>query len=207
MKYSHLGALFLISAATFVNAQDARFGLQATLSKPQGDMGDANRLDGKLGYGLGLQISVDLKGGLVIVPRFDYTTYKRSASETTHYPVVDLTLDTELKASILYVGADFNYYTNGKSNIGFYLLAGLGYSSGKFETTITGKAQNEYGNITNIGISDSTTSGAFYIAAGAGYSFNKNIGTEIRYIGLNKYSDNGTDMASPSLNISLVARF
>ena len=206
MKFSHLGALLIASASSLANAQDVRFGLQATVSKPQGDLGNTTSLDGKLGYGIGLQVPVDLKGGLVIVPRLDYVSYKRNASETTHYPVVDLTLNTDLKASLLYVGADINYYTN-KGNTGLYLLCGLGYSSGKFETTITGQMANEYGNIINANISDSTTASSFYLAAGLGFNFNKNIGAEIRYIGINKYSKNKSDMSSPSLNASFVVRF
>ena len=207
MKYIHLKALILASSAVLLNAQDVRFGLQATISKPQGDLGDTNSLDGKLGYGIGLQVPVDLKGGLVVVPRLDFISYTRSASATTHYPVLDLTLNTDLKASIFYIGSDFNFFTNGISNSGFYLLCGLGYSSGRFETTATGQVANSVGNVINVNISDSTTSGAFYISAGAGMSFNKNISSEIRYIGLNKYSKNGADMSSPSLNVSIVARF
>ena len=207
MKYIHLKAQILASSAVLLNAQDVRFGLQATISKPQGDLGDTNSLDGKLGYGIGLQVPVDLKGGLVVVPRLDFISYTRSASATTHYPVLDLTLNTDLKASIFYIGSDFNFFTNGISNSGFYLLCGLGYSSGRFETTATGQVANSVGNVINVNISDSTTSGAFYISAGAGMSFNKNISSEIRYIGLNKYSKNGADMSSPSLNVSIVARF
>lgn len=207
MKYLHLNALILACSSVLLNAQDVRFGLQGTISKPQGDLGDTHSLDGKFGYGIGLQAPVDLKGGLVVVPRLDYISYKRSASETTHYPVVDLTLNSDLKASIFYIGSDFNFFTNGTSNTGFYLLCGLGYSSGTFETTTMGQAANSVGNVINVNLSDSTTNGAFYISAGAGLSFNKNVSTEIRYIGLNKYSKNGKDMSSPSLNFSVVARF
>lgn len=190
--------LTICASATISNAQDSHLGVQATASIPQGDLGDKNSLDGKLGYGLGVQVQVKLKNKFAIVPRFDYTTFQRSESVTTHYPVLDLTLDTDLKATILYIGADFNYYTSGMINRGFYLLGGLGYSSGKFETSINGKAPNDVGNVINVNLSDSTTEGAFYVTAGFGFYFNQKIGTEFRYIGLNKYSKNGNDLTSPS---------
>lgn len=207
MKRLAIASLAVIGSTLSMHAQDSHFGIQATLSQPQGDLGSTNSLDGQLGYGLGLQVQVGLQGGWALVPRLDYITYKRSESVTTHYPVLDLTLNTDLKASLLYLGADFNYYIGGSFQKGFYLLGGLGYSNGKFDTSITGQAPNEYGNVVDLDVSGSDNLNAFYFSAGCGFQFNPHVGTELRYIGLNKYSKNGHDMTSPSTNLSIVIRF
>lgn len=207
MKTLALRIFLLAGSGIAMQAQSSHFGIQATVAQPQGDLGSTDSLDGKIGYGLGIQYQVGLRGGWALVPRVDYTTFKRSESVTTHYPVVDLNLNSDLKASILYLGADFDYYFSGSFKNGFYLIGGLGYSSGKFETSINGQAPNIYGNVVNVNVSDSQSLNAFYVAIGCGYQFNANVGAELRYIGFNKYSKDGHDMTSPSTNVSLVIRF
>ena len=117
----HLTAFTLaLLAVAFAQAEDTRFGFQATVSKPSGDVGDTDWMDSKLGYGVGLHLLVDLGGGGAIVPRIDYTMYKNDQTIGTF-----ITQDARLK--ILSGGADFHYYFSGEASQGFYVLGGLGY--------------------------------------------------------------------------------
>ena len=72
-----LPLLALVAAPAF--AQDAHFGLQGGISLPQGDVKDA--VDSKMGFGIGVHVAIDFKGGHVLRPRLDYTTTKGTMSE------------------------------------------------------------------------------------------------------------------------------
>jgi len=183
-----LAAIALTAFSGVAQAQDFKVGAQVTLSKPIGDMGNSDNLDGKFGYGLGLHGVWDLKGGHAIVPRIDYTMYKRSIDSA------------DLKVNDLKIGADYNYYISGKVSEGFYVLGGLGYSSAKWEVSMGP-------------VSVSETKGALHLALGAGYMFTQNVGAELRYAHT-KYSDVGADMGfpgqdltGPSLSASVLFRF
>lgn len=171
-------------------AQDVHFGAQATLALPQGDMGKSDYLDGKLGYGLGIHALVPLQGGHALVPRLDYTMYKRS-----------LEGDADLKVNVLAIGGDYNYFISEKPGDGFYVLAGLGYSSMKWEISSGPFSINE-------------TKGTYYLAAGGGFQFTPNVGVELRYTHA-KYTDLGSsispsikeDVTGPAINASVFFRF
>lgn len=173
-----LAVLTMLGAST-MQAADTTFGFQITASKPQSDLDDF--VDGKIGYGGGIHALVDLSNGHGIVPRIDYTVYK----ESTH--------NLETKFSALNIGADYNYYISQRTGEGFYLLGGLGYSSGKFETSY-------------VTLSSSETKGALYIQAGLGMTFTKNVGAELRYQHVN-YSFEGETMFAPSVQASFFLRF
>jgi opacity protein-like surface antigen len=186
-----------ILVATCIQAQDAHFGFQLTGSIPQGDMGNSDNLDGKIGYGLGIHCLVPFSEGHAIVPRLDYTMYKNNSDVT----VGNTLYGYDLKVNVLAVGADYNYFVSRKANDGFYVLAGLGYSSLKWEVDTPIGNYNE-------------TKGTFYLAAGLGYMFTPNVGAEIRYTHAS-YSDIGSssnsgykqDESGPALNVSLLFRF
>jgi len=182
MKPSHL--LLPIMAASLlaaqpVSAQEVRYGFQATIAKPEGDLSTA--MDGQVGFGLGIHALIDLKGGHAILPRLDYTTYKHSSNG----------LDENVK--VLSLGADYDYFTGGKANAGFYLLGGLGYASTKDELTFPGGSAQE-------------TKGSLYMNLGAGWDFSPHVGVELRY-NHSTISESTGSIAVPSLQASLVIRF
>jgi len=182
MKPSHV--LLPILAASFLvalpaSAQEVRYGFQATLAKPEGDLSTA--MDGKVGLGLGIHALIDLKGGHALVPRLDYTTYKHSLNG----------LDESVK--VLSLGADYNYFTGGKANAGLYLLGGLGYASTKDELSFPGGSAQE-------------TKGSLYVNLGAGWDFNTHVGAEIRY-NHSTISESTGSISAPSVQASLVIRF
>jgi opacity protein-like surface antigen len=200
MKLSRisLAAIAALSLSGVAQAQDVNFGAQVILSQPQGDLGDSDLMDGKMGFGLGFHALVDLKGGHAIVPRLDYVTYKRSEAV--------LGVDFDYKANILTLGADYNYYINGKANEGFYVLAGLGFASGKFEMT------NSFMSALNVSSSKST----LYFQVGAGYMFTPNVGAELRYqsaqfsdvdVNVGGYTVAVGDLSAPSIQASVMFRF
>ena len=174
-------AALVVLAGTAVKAQDPRWGLQLTVAKPSGDAGDSKRFDGKIGYGLGANCLIGLGGGHAIVPRLDYIMYKRSEG------------NVELKANVVSLGADYNYYMSGKANEGFYVAAGLGYSSAKWE-------------ITNPGSSYSESKGALYLQGGAGYMFTPNMGAAVTYQSV-KYAFDAGDVTAPNIQASFIFRF
>lgn len=142
----------LLAAAAFpASSQEAKFGGQLTLSKPQGDLDTA--VDGKLGYGLGVHVFVGLKDGHALVPRFDYIEHKNSRYG------FDYTYKT------MKLGADYNYFVSKKTNEGFYLIAGLSYNSIKLDYP---------------GGSSDTKSNLGY-GAGLGYMFTPHLGCELKY--------------------------
>ncbi len=199
MKHLTTIALALLATSSFAQAEDTRFGLQATVSKPSGDVGNQDWMDGKLGYGIGLHLLVDLGGGAALVPRIDYTIYKNDRTLGGF-----IKKDANLK--ILSGGADFQYYFSRETTQGFYILGGLGYASGKFESEYSAPL---------IVLNTDGSKGAFYIQAGAGFQFSRNFGVEVRYQSL-EFKDVDTtflgvtsrqDVSSPSLQASAVVRF
>ena len=212
MNVSRFYLLLVVSTAVSGIAQaqsaDWSFGGQLSLSHPLGDLGDKDWLKaeageapygfgvGKLGYGIGGHAMYDLKGGHAIVGRVDYTMFKRDETYTGD--------GWNIKVKKLDIGADYNYYLSGRRNEGLYGLAGLGFSSGKYEWAYTDMGINK-------------TKSAIYLALGGGYFFTKNFGAELRYVHV-KY--NGIDLSqdlpggltdvsfsAPTLNLSFVARY
>jgi hypothetical protein len=173
-----LAGLTMLGAST-VQAADTTFGFQLTVASPQSDLD--KYVDGKIGYGAGIHALVDMSDGHAIVPRLDYMSYSRSNDSY------------DAKFSALNIGADYNYYISRRAGEGFYVLAGLGYSSGKFESDYLDYSVDE-------------TKGALYLQAGLGYSFTKNFGAELRYQHAS-YSFEGTDRTAPSIQASFTVRF
>lgn len=197
MKYLTAFALALLTVSA-VQAEGTRFGFQATVTKPSGDLGDSKWMDGEYGYGVGLHLLVDLGNGLAVVPRVDYTLYKNDRT-------VGL-FNEDARLKILTGGADVNFYLSRETGKGLYFLGGLGYASGKFESNYTGPL---------IDLNSDGSKGAFYLQAGAGIQFTPNVGVEVRYQSLD-FKDVDTnmlgfssreDVSCPSIQASLMVRF
>lgn len=193
MKIFNYCSAIAILSGSLLSAQNVQVGGQLTVSSPQGDFAKKEFLDGKIGYGAGLHVFVPMSGGNAIVPRVDYTMYKRTQK------VQDV--DIDYKINTLMAGVDYEYFTSGKAGEGFYLNLGLGYSSLKWEISTTAGSINE-------------TKGTLYLAGGLGYNFGPNAGLELRYVHAN-YTNLGsslgstisTDRTGPSVNLSFIFRF
>jgi len=149
-------SLALVAATTFgLQAQDVRFGVQASLNQPQSDLKDA--VDSKLGFGVGAHALVDFGSGHALRPRVDYLWF----------PEYNPAPGTSLKVNNLSAGADYLYFVEGKQE-GIYFTGGLSVNRWKAEATA-------------IGFSSSDTTTKLGIAAGLGYQFNKALGAEVRY--------------------------
>jgi hypothetical protein len=174
-----------IMAASVLQAGDVKFGLKATLAMPQGEIGDKDHLDGQMGYGIGADVLIPMSGGHAIVPRFDYTTIKKSEN------------GGDITVTPIGIGADYNYYFSGNAGEGFYLGLGLGYTSAKIE-------------FSSGPHSLSSTPTALYTAASLGYMFTANIGAELRYTSTSlepEFFGYKEKVSSPILNASFVVRF
>lgn len=175
-----LAALATGSIATSLAAQDIKYGGQATLSLPTGPIGNDQRLDSKLGGGIGGHVFIGLKQGIAIVPRVDYTYFKNSDNE-------------DLKVQTLKVGGDCDYYFSRKAGEGLYAGLGVGYNRAKFEAN----SQDESTN-------------SIYGAAQVGYMFTKNFGAELRYtVSRDKPEFQGIEqtISSPVVSASFVCHF
>ncbi len=191
MRLVHiLPALALaLAASPLAQAQDFHVGGQVTLSKPMGDLGGSDYLDGKTGLGFGIHSLIGLNNGHAIVPRFDFITYKRSVHTADG--------DADFKVNTMMLGVDYNYFVSGKANEGLYLGGGLGYGSTKFE-------------VSSGPVSVSDTPKSIYVAGIVGYMFTPNIGAELRYVSAS-YEPEALGMkdtvSSPVLNATFVVRF
>lgn len=182
MRLNHLlPILALVAAPAF--AQDTHFGLQGGIILPQGDFKDV--VDSKIGFGIGVHVAIDFKGGHVLRPRLDYTTTQGTLSE--------LGLSIDNKVTVTTLGADYNYFVSGKATEGFYLIAGLGYANTKLASSFQG-------------LSASKTEGAFAMAFGAGYQFTPNLGSALRYT-TTRPDFGGNKFKNDAINLELTYTF
>lgn len=124
-KVSHLalGLSALVFSGVSLSAQEYSFGGQVSAALPAGPLSSKDWLDGKPGAGIGAHMVIGFQGGHAVVPRIDYTYFKKSES------------GVDRKVQMYQIGADYNYFLHGKVNEGPYLGAGLGFGSAKFELT------------------------------------------------------------------------
>jgi len=186
------GLLGLTLAGLPLAAQEVvTYGGQVTASLPCGSLTSKNWLDGQLGGGAGVHALIGFEGGHAIVPRFDYTYFKKRED------------GVDRQAQMFLLGVDYNYFLSKQVNNGFYVGGGVGVGTTKFELTGMGSSSN-----------DSPTTA--YGAASAGYMFNRHIGAELRYT-YARYKPDVTDFKprdytgkptvdSPTLNASLIIR-
>lgn len=198
MKHLTVFALALMAASS-IHAGDVRLGFQATVAQPSGDVGNQDWMDSKLGFGVGLHALIDLGGGAALVPRLDYTAYSNDRR-------VNALVQEDAKVRILSGGADFHFYLSGRASEGIYLLGGLGYARGQFNSTYSNSL---------VSMDAEGTKGAIYLQGGVGVNFTPHVGIECRYQSL-KFTDVETtflgytaqqDVSCPSIQASLVLRF
>ena len=187
-----LGLSALALSGGSLSAQEINYGGQVSAALPAGSLSSKDWLDGKPGAGIGAHMVIGFQGGHAIVPRVDYTYFKKSES------------GVDRKVQMYQIGADYNYFLHGKVNEGPYLGAGLGFGSAKFE-------------LTGHGYSSSDTPNAVYSSVEGGWMFTKNFGTELRYT-WSRYKPEVADFAprgytgkptvdSPAISASFIFRF
>lgn len=137
-------------------AQQLTYGGQLTVAMPAGPLTSKDWLDGQVGGGAGGHIVVGLSGGHAMVPRFDYTYFKKSQD------------GVDRKVQMFQCGADYNYFLRGKVNDGPYVGAGFGFGYAKFELTGLGHS-----------VDDSPISP--FGALSGGWMFTRHMGAELRY--------------------------
>ena len=120
------------------------------------------------GFGLGVQGSYSLGHGQALVPRLDYLHETDSAASDV--------ASLDATANVICAGADYNYFTGGRTGQGLFVLGGLGLASGNLKVTASVP-----------GASGSATSNQLvgYYEVGAGYQFTRHLGAELLYKGLN----------------------
>jgi hypothetical protein len=175
-----------------LSAQEINYGGQISAALPAGPLSSKEWQDGQFGGGGGVHMVIGFQGGHAIVPRFDYTYFKKSES------------GVDRKVQMYQIGADYNYFLSGKVNEGPYLGAGAGFGSAKFE-------------LTGYGYAASDTPNTAYGAVAGGWMFTKNMGTELRYTWsrykpeLNNFAPRGymgkQTVDSPTINASFIFRF
>jgi hypothetical protein len=172
-----LATLAAAALAIPLKAEEPRFGVQGLVNAPLGDLKDF--VDSKPGVDVGIHGTFDLGAGNMIRPRLDYNYFPDatlSGIKNTAYNVG--------------LGADYLYFIAGKPE-GFYLTGGLSLVRWSFETK-----DPVLGNATT----DTTKLG---VAVGAGYQWNRTLGTEARYT-TSKVSDGFT---ADALQAGVTIRF
>jgi len=186
-----LGIAGLVLASWPLAAQELHYGGQVTASLPAGPLSSKDWLDGQVGGGVGVHMLIGFPNGHAIVPRFDYTYFKKSED------------GVDRKAQMYQVGADYNYYFSRRVNEGPYVGGGVGFGVTKFE-------------LTGFGYSSSDTPNTAYVAASAGWMFTPHLGAELRYE-WSKYKPDVTgfaprgytgkpDVDAPTINASFIVR-
>ncbi len=195
MKYLNrlsLGLIGLSLALVPLAAQEVTtFGGQVTVAVPCGPLTSNDWLDGQVGGGAGVHMLLGFEGGHAIVPRFDYTYFKKSLD------------GVDRKVQMYQLGVDYNYFFSKQVNTGLYAGGGVGVGSAKFE-------------LTGLGYHSDDTPTTAYADAVAGYMFTPHVGAELRYTWA-KYKPDVTDFRprgytgkpdvdAPTLNASLILR-
>jgi hypothetical protein len=176
---SALGALALAAALPAL-AQDYRFGVQAHVSAPQGDLKDT--VDNKAGLGGGVHLSIDFGQGHAVRPRVDFTAFPNATA-----------FGVDNKVSNLSFGADYLYMLEGRG--GFYLTGGLSANRWKVESDVPGRGA----------VSDTATRLGY--AVGGGYAFNENFSAELRYTAT-KFDRRGlSDQNANAVQLAALYRF
>jgi hypothetical protein len=166
-------AILALLTASVLQAGDTKYGLQATLSFPQSDLGDT--VNNKMGYGIGAHMLFDLDNGHAIMPRLDYQSYSGTSDNFWEFKA-----DTKITAISL--GAEYNYFFSGKANQGAYIGGGLNFGNFKIEGTTTEAVDlSYYGiNATAKATAKASKSLAYFSICG-GYAFTPNITLGLRY--------------------------
>lgn len=167
----------LVALALPLKAEEPRFGMQAAVNAPLGDLKDF--VDSKPGFGVGVHGTFDLGYGHMIRPRADFNVYPQANFS-----------GIKNNASNFGLGADYLYFLAGKPER-LYLTGGLSAVRWSFSNDVPGfgKVSN---NTTKLGI-----------ALGVGYQWNRTVGTEGRYT----TSKVGENFTANALQAGVTIRF
>ena len=181
MNVSRLALTALLAAGPFASAQELRYGVQAHVSLPVGDLKDA--VDSKPGLGLGAHLTVDLGQGHVLRPRLDYVAF----------PDANVFEGVKNKMSDLSFGVDYLFQVEGAT--GFYVTGGLSAHRWNAEVEVSG-----------LGTFSSNTTKLGY-AAGVGYAFNANVNAEARFTTTKFTTRTVSDENANALQLGVLYRF
>ena len=158
------------------SAVDTSFGLQGAVMEP---LGNLKTLTGNsLGFGLAATLTVDLGGGRTVRPRMDYLSYPGRVGY--------------FRLEQFSGGADYVYFTEGRSSHGLYYVAGAGIANNNYETFQPSFAR-AYTNP--------------YLALGAGYQLNADWGVEFRFSSSRYTDQNGNASPINAFGIAGTVRF
>lgn len=156
MRKFALTAFALMAVGTSGWSSDTKYGVQATLSLPQGSF-RTQAVDSNNGYGGGLFVDFHLADGNVLRPRLDFTQYGKATGnfgETRQWSNFSL-------------GADYLYYLSGKPQ-GFYATLGLAATTYQFRYTFSNTPIDKSYNRLSV-------------SAGLGYSFDDHWEGSLKY--------------------------
>ena len=177
MKISSLSTLaILVATALSLQAEPPRYGVQGLVNIPQDDL--KTYLDNNLGIGIGVHGTFDLGNGHMLRPRLDYSLYQQASMASV-----------KQSASYLSLGGDYLYFIAGQPE-GYYVTAGLSAMRWSLQHQDPGT------DLTNA-----TTK--FGEAAGIGYQWDYNIGTEVRW----GHSSVSNNFRADSLQAAVTFRF
>jgi len=186
--------LFAACVASAASAQELRYGAQATFALPVGDAGAKDFLNHRPGLGLGLHGIWNFYPRMALMPRIDFTLYRRDIGGNGLFsiPYREAFTLNDIK-----IGVDYNIVF---SNPAIYGIAGLGYSSFDWAiSTDTVLARENRGTI--------------YFSLGIGYTMLEHFLAELRYThasysGVGSSSGfNGKTLTAPALSLSLLWRY
>lgn len=191
MRYGSLPCLVALVGIPLAAQELMTYGGQVTASLPAGPLSSKDWLDGQVGGGVGVHALIGFPGGHAIVPRFDYTYYKKSED------------GVDRKVQMYQLDADYNYFFSRHVNQGPYVGGGVGVGTTKFE-------------LTGLGYHSDDTPTTVFGAASAGWMFTPHLGAELRYT-WSRYKPDVTDFSprgytgkpqvdAPTLNASLIIR-
>jgi hypothetical protein len=163
-------------AATALQAEAPRYGVQGLVNLPLSDL--KTYVDKNPGIGLGVHGTFDLGDGHMLRPRLDYSIFQQATVAAA-----------KQDASCLGLGGDYLYFIAGKPE-GLYFTAGLAAVRWTF------RHQDPGSDLTD----DTTKAG---IAAGIGYQWDYNIGTEARWL----HSSVSNAFKADSLQVAVTFRF
>ena len=156
MKTSSFFALVIQATVVLsLHAEAPRYGVQALVNIPLGDL--RSYANNNPGVGIGVQGTFDLSDGHMLRPRLDYGLYQQAHIAAT-----------KQNASYFDLGGDYLYFFADKPE-GLYLTAGLAAVRWTFQ----------YQDPSTKATDDTTKLG---VAAGIGYQWDYNIGTEARWL-------------------------
>ncbi|MCL1908955.1 MAG: porin family protein [Holophagaceae bacterium] len=178
----------LVVAAAMLQAQEFRFGAQATLAIPFGDIAQKEFLNHRPALSLGVHGLWNFHPRHVFVPRIDITYYKRNTDSNNLIPFQDAVTLRDLK-----IGVDYNLVTKFD---GLYGIAGINYSTLNWALPHPSRDELWRESKNTLGFS-----------LGAGYPLTNHILAEARYTHASYSGILGMNRTAPAINLSVLWRY